>query len=131
MEGKPDEGFVYLIGMVVMRDGVEERRSFWANTEEEESQIFEQFLDEMEKLNAFVLFSYGGYEKAFFKRMKNKTDRHDLVDQVLRTHVNILSSIYLHFYFPCHSNSLKDVGRVSAFPGPRSRHQGFKVSLGG
>ena len=115
IEGKPDEGFVYLIGMIIIRDGVEERRSFWANTQEEESQIFEQFLDEMEKLNAFVLFSYGGYEKAFFKRMKNKTDRHDLVDQVLRTHVNILSSIYLHFYFPCHSNSLKDVGRCLGF----------------
>ncbi len=100
IEGKPDQGFVYLVGMVIIRDGVEERRSFWADTQEEEYKIFEQFLDEMEKLNSFVLFTYGGYERAFFKRMKNKTDRHDLVDRVLGAHVNILSLIYSNFYFP-------------------------------
>jgi predicted RecB family nuclease len=115
IEGKPDEGFVYLIGMIIVRNGVEERRSFWANTEDEECQVFEHFLDEMEQLNPFVLFSYGGYEKAFFKRMKKKTHRKDVVDRVLESQVNILSLIYSHFYFPCHSNSLKEVGRCLGF----------------
>ena len=31
VEGKPDEGFVYLIGMVIVRDGEERRLSFWAD----------------------------------------------------------------------------------------------------
>src|SRR4051812_1277879 len=31
VEGRPDEGFVYLIGMVIARDGREDRHSFWAD----------------------------------------------------------------------------------------------------
>jgi predicted RecB family nuclease len=37
IEGVPDEGFVYLIGMVVaLQDGAEQRFSFWADSKEQE-----------------------------------------------------------------------------------------------
>ena len=45
--------------------------------------------------------------------MKNKTDRHDLLDRVLKAHVNILSLIYSHFYFPCSLQQPQRCGALS------------------
>src|SRR5262249_37362772 len=58
VEGKSDEGFVYLIGMVIVRDGEERRFSFWADEKDEEALIFERFLDEVERFEEFQLFCY-------------------------------------------------------------------------
>jgi predicted RecB family nuclease len=110
VEGKPDESFVYLIGMVVVRqDGSEERLSFWADTGEQERDIFERFLAEVGRYDDFRVFCYGGYERAFLKRMRTAAARKDAVDGVLDRLVNVLSLVYAHAYFPCHSNGLKDV----------------------
>jgi predicted RecB family nuclease len=43
LEGVPDEGFVYLIGMIVCDGATETKHSFWADTKEQERGIFEQF----------------------------------------------------------------------------------------
>ena len=94
VEGKPEEAFDYLIGMVVVRNGLEERRSFWADAQDQEHLIFEQFLDEIERLDDFVVYCYGGYEKAFLTRLRRKTERKDLVDKVLKAQVNVLSLVY-------------------------------------
>lgn len=109
VEGKPDQGFDYLIGMVVVRDGSEERFSFWADTREQEAAVFERFLAEVARHDDFLVFSYGGYERAFLKRMRKAAKRKRLVDRVLDRLVNVLSLVYSHVYFPCHSNGLKDV----------------------
>ena len=77
--------------------------------------IFEQFLDEIERLDDFVVFCYGGYEKAFLTRLRRKTERKDLVDKVLKAQVNVLSLVYSHLYFPTYSNGLKDVARCLGF----------------
>ena len=83
VEGRPDEGFVYLIGMVIVRDGGERRLSFWADEKDEEGLIFDRFLDEVEPFEEFRLFCYGGYEKAFLKRMRKRTERVELADRVI------------------------------------------------
>jgi predicted RecB family nuclease len=115
VEGKPDEGFVYLIGMVIVRDGEKSRFSFWADDRGEEDRIFEQFLDEVERFDEFHLFCYGGYEKAFLNRMKKRTARVDLADRVIGSLCNTLSWVYSNFYFPCYSNGLKDVAPCLGF----------------
>jgi predicted RecB family nuclease len=115
LEGKPDEGFVYLIGMIVVQDGEERRLSFWADDRDEEELIFERFLDEVERIGEFNLFCYGGYEKAFLNRMRKKTARADLADRMMGSLYNTLSSIYKHFYFPSFSNGLKDVAHCLGF----------------
>ena len=115
VEGKPEEGFDYLIGMVVVRNGLEERHSFWADAQDQEHRIFEQFLDEIERIDDFVVFCYGGYEKSFLTRLRRKTERKDLVDRVLKAQVNVLSLVYSHLYFPTYSNGLKDVARCLGF----------------
>lgn len=45
IEGIPEQGFVYLIGMVVVKHDSETRYSFWADDKDQENTIFEQFLD--------------------------------------------------------------------------------------
>jgi predicted RecB family nuclease len=115
VEGKPDEGFVYLIGLLVVRGGQEAHHSFWADSPDQERIIFERFLDEVERLDDFTMYCYGGYERAFITRMRKTTDRKGLVDRVLASLVNVLSQVYTHFYFPTYSNGLKDVGRCLGF----------------
>lgn len=41
IEGIPDEGFAYLIGMIVKTDVLEQSWSFWANSKDDECRIFE------------------------------------------------------------------------------------------
>ena len=115
LEDKPDEGFVYLIGMVIVKDEKERRLSFWADEKGEEELIFERFLDEVGQYEDFRLFCYGGYEKAFLNRMRKGTTRVDIADRVIRSLCNTLSSVYTQFYFPSYSNGLKDVARCLGF----------------
>jgi predicted RecB family nuclease len=109
MEGVPDQDFVYLIGLVVCKDGQERRLSFWADTKEQEADIFQRFLDEATSHADFRVFCYGGYERAFIKRMRKAAARPEQVGRVLVSLVNVLSLVHAHLYFPCHSNGLKDV----------------------
>jgi predicted RecB family nuclease len=110
MEGDPEGGYVYLIGMVVVRDGAETSYSFWADSNEQEEEIFEQFLAEVSRYEGASLFCYGGYELAFLKRMRKVAKSKEQVDRVLGALVNVLSLVYAHVYFPCYSNGLKEVG---------------------
>ena len=111
VEGNPDEGFVYLIGMIVTQGDSERRCSFWAESQEQEGPICELFLAEVERYEDLTVFCYGGYERAFLKRMRKVVKRKNLVDRVLGALVNTLSVIYSHVYFPIYSNGLKDIGR--------------------
>jgi predicted RecB family nuclease len=115
MEGVPDEDLVYLIGLVVCWDGEERRLSFWADGKEQESNIFQRFLDEVTRHEDFTVFCYGGYERTFIKRMRKSANRKKQVDRVLERLVNVLSLVHAHLYFPCHSNGLKDVASCLGF----------------
>ena len=114
-EGDPDEGYVYLIGLIVSNGDSEKRYSFWADSRTQEYDIFEQFLSTVSKYEDATVFCYGSYEKAFLQRMRKKAKRKRPVDKVLGALVNTLSLVYSHLYFPCYSNGLKDVGRVLGF----------------
>lgn len=115
MEGLPDEGFVYLVGMVVVQGNTETRFSFWADGKDQEAGIFQQFLDEVTRHDAFTVFSYGRYERAFLKRMRAVARDPKQVDRVLDSLVNVLSLVHAHAYFPCYSSGLKDVARCLGF----------------
>ena len=109
LEGLPDEGFVYLIGMTVVEGGSEEHHWFWADTRDEEPRIFERFLGQISRFDDFRVYCYGRYERDFLKRMRKAARAKGMVDRVLNALVNVLSVIHAHAYFPCHSNGLKDV----------------------
>jgi predicted RecB family nuclease len=110
IEGNPEERFDYLVGLIVVDGDKEERHSFWADTRDQEAWIFEQFLTVVSRYEDYVIFCYGGYERAFLKRMRTKAKSKKVVDRVLNSLVNVLSLVYAHFYFPTYSNGLKEVG---------------------
>jgi len=110
VEGDPEEGFVYLIGMIVCNAGGDETHySFWADSKDQERGIFEQLLGVICQYDSPLVFCYGSYEKAFIKRMRRQARRKKPVDKVLGALVNALSIVYAHFYFPTYSNGLKAV----------------------
>ena len=110
-EGDLHATHVYLIGMIVRDGNAEKHYSFWADDQEHEATILQQFLAVVGQYDDFVVFTYGGYEKTFIKRMRKRARTKRPVDQVLARIVNVLSIIYSHIYFPCYSNGLKDIGR--------------------
>src|SRR5207245_1729770 len=69
-EGDPERGFVYLIGLTVVRDGEEMHYSFWADNEAEEKSIFQEFLNTVAQYPGSPIFCYGNYERAFLRRMR-------------------------------------------------------------
>src|SRR5260370_33359537 len=108
MEGIPDDGFVYLIGMIICDSHGETRHSFWADSKEQEKAIFEQFISLVEKCDSPFIFCYGSYEGSFIKRMRRYVRAKKPVDNVLGSLVNVLSIIYTYFYFPTYTNVLKE-----------------------
>jgi predicted RecB family nuclease len=69
IEGDPERRFDYLLGLIVEANGVEERYSFWADGLAEEPRLFQQFLDVVSRHEDFRLYTYGGYEAAFLRRV--------------------------------------------------------------
>jgi len=115
IEGDPERRFAYLLGMIIERNGVEDHRSFWVDTQVKEFQLFKQFLDIVDRLEDYCLYSYGSYEVAFLRRMIKESGRRELAENILTHLVNVLSIIYSHVYFPTYTNGLKDIGRYLGF----------------
>ena len=98
-----------------MRRASQTSHSFWADNKSEEDAIFERFLDIVASCGEPAIIAYGGYERAFIKRMQTRTRRKKLVDGILARLVIILGTVYAHFYFPTYSNSLQDIGQLLGF----------------
>lgn len=98
-----------------MSNGVEEHHSFWADSQTEEFHLFQQFLDVINRLDNFYLYTYGSYEAVFLRRMIKELGQRGLGEKILARVVNILSIIYSHIYFPTYSNSLKHIGGYLGF----------------
>lgn len=109
MEGDPEDGFIYLIGLVICEGERVERYSFWADDEKGEVEIFARFLDIVAQYEAPHLYSYGNYERTAIVRLRRRARRKKPIDAILATLTNVLTIIYPHFYFPTYSNGLKDV----------------------
>lgn len=109
IEGDPEDGFTYLIGLVVCDGERVERHSFWADDRRGEAEIRGRFLDVVARYDAPRIYSYGNYEKAFIARMRRQARRKKPIDGVLAALTNVLTIIYPHIYFPTYSNGLKDV----------------------
>ena len=115
LEGKPDKDFVYLLGMIIVHAGQEERFSFWADNQDEEVKIVQQMLDQIARHEDFTVFSYGGYERDFLRRVRKAARKKKPLDRVLDSLVNVLSLVHAHAYFPTYGNGLKEVAACLGF----------------
>jgi len=59
VESNPEEGFVYLIGMIVLDGDSETRHSFWADCKGQECDIFEQFVSVVSRHDDVHIYCYG------------------------------------------------------------------------
>jgi hypothetical protein len=109
-EGNEDASFVYLLGVVVVENESRRSYSFWGDDPSQEVEVFDSFLNLLDGHEDFVLFHYGGYEKALLRRMRKVVKRKSLVDCALVKAVNVLSAIHTSVYFPTFTNGLKEVG---------------------
>jgi predicted RecB family nuclease len=115
IEGDPERGFEYLLGLIIEANGGEERLSLWADTPAEEQRVFQQFLNVVSRYPDYRLYAYGNYEAAFLRRMVKQLGRQELSEHLLARVVNILSVIHAHVYFPTYSNGLKDIAGYLGF----------------
>ena len=117
VEGLPDEGFYYLIGIIVRDGSTDTTHSFWANTAADEERIWRKFVAVVERLQDYTIFHYGNYEVRWLRAMLNKYDLGvpAIADCVSKSMVNVLSHCYQHIYFPTYSNGLKDIGHYLGY----------------
>jgi predicted RecB family nuclease len=99
IEGDPERGFCYLLGLVVRVGDAEERHSFWIDSPSEEPLLLAQFLDVAALHPDAIIYTYGSYESAFLKRAGKVNGREEEVRAILARTFNVLSVVYLHVYF--------------------------------
>ncbi|MBI5031794.1 MAG: TM0106 family RecB-like putative nuclease [Chloroflexi bacterium] len=109
IEGIPDQGFHYLIGLLICSAQGNSYSSFWANTQQDEEQNFRQFLATIEKYSDAPIYHYGSYEPKAFRKLatRYKSD----IDSVRKRFINLNSLIFGKIYFPVRSNRLKEIGK--------------------
>lgn len=87
VEGVPDRDFYYLIGMLIKDNNFVIQRSLWADTLENEAEIWQQFLAAVSAIENPVIYHYGSFETTFLiwelshdKTLKEKLLRYNAED---------------------------------------------------
>lgn len=111
LEGDPDRGFVYLMGLIVDSNGTEQRHAFWIDDGQDENQLIHRLAEVLASYSDYRIFHYGSYETVFLRRLAKMEHFKETIEQILPRCVNVLSFVYHNVYFPTHSNGLKDIGQ--------------------
>jgi predicted RecB family nuclease len=117
IEGLPDRGFYYLIGVIIKASGSEKTYSFWANNENEEKNIFIEFITLLQSLNEFKIYHYGSYETQALKNISKKIspEHQDFLKKIIESSFNVLTIFTNDIYPPTYSNGLKEIARFLKF----------------
>jgi predicted RecB family nuclease len=112
VEGIPDRDFYYLIGLRFRNGDSIVQHSLWADTSEDEAQIYFKFLKILKTIEKPSLIHYGSFETEFLKQMGVRygiSVQTALENNGNHTPTNLLSIINGQVYFPTYSNSLKSI----------------------
>ncbi len=117
VEGIPDQGSHYLIGVLLNKGDRLEESTFWANDHNEEARIFRQFMKLATQYCDATIFHYGIYEQQYIKRMASGLGKKEgrNIGAVLQRCSNLLSCFHSHIYVPTYSNSLKDIAKYLGY----------------
>jgi predicted RecB family nuclease len=117
IEGLPDRGTYYLIGVLIVTGQSERYHCFWANDEGSQVTIFAQLAALLAENTDWRLFHFGNYEVIALRRMLSRVPNphRESLETILANSTNILSIISSHVYFPTNSNSLKEVAAFLGF----------------
>ena len=117
IEGLPDRGTYYLIGVLLVIGNSEQYHCLWADDEDGQVTIFAQ-LSALLATNADCkIFHYGNFEVKALRRMLLSVPEpcRESLRAILANSINILSIVGSHVYFPTASNSLKEVAGFLGF----------------
>lgn len=110
IEGIPDQDFYYLIGLLVVNGKEQSSYSFWADSINDEQQIWDSFIEKANEYPDAPIYHYGGYDSKAILQLKKRYGKDP--NNVESRLVNVNSSIYGKIYFPVRSNSLKELGKL-------------------
>ena len=127
-EGLPEEGFVYLIGMVIKQDESERCLSFWANSKAEEENIFKELFDTLSELPDYTVYHYGSYEIRALKKISIHLDDSYKaeVNRIIKNSINLLSILTSIVYPPTYTNGLKDIAGFLGFQWSNKKASGLQ-----
>jgi predicted RecB family nuclease len=108
IEGTPDQGSYYLIGLLISNGDEQLFYSFWADSLNDERVIWNGFINEVNKYPAAPIYHYGAYDSKAIDILKKRYGKDS--DKVSERLVNVNSFIYGKVYFPVKSNVLKELG---------------------
>jgi predicted RecB family nuclease len=113
-EGTPNNRSYYLIGLLVIHSGEIHQKSFWADGDDSEVQIFMEMLDYLKSYRDYSVLHYGAYEVRALRRMQKRLPEEYArqIEGMLKHAINVLAIIGPHIYFPVFSNSLKEIAGV-------------------
>ena len=112
VEGLPDRGFYYLVGVRTKAGDSVVQHSLWADGPSDEGRIWWEFLSKLMDIENPVLIHYGSFESVFLKQMCEKhggPPNGSGAAKALESAVNLLSAIFGQIYFPTYSNGLKEI----------------------
>ena len=119
VEGIPDTGLYYLIGLLVVADGKEPmRQQLWADSESDQEPMWYDFLSALGRLDDYVVVHFGRYERDFIREMiqrfgmNGETSEEGLFSRLFDVHGAIRTNVF----FPVYSNGLKE---IASFVGVR------------
>jgi predicted RecB family nuclease len=118
VEGLPDRDFYYLVGVRVENNQGILQQNYWADTTDDEKNIWRAFLDFLLSIDRPVLFHYGSFETTFLKKMCDRyggPDEGSVAANAIASSVNVLSVVFAKIYFPTYSNGLKEIARFLGF----------------
>src|SRR5215831_3004075 len=118
VEGLPDRNFYYLIGVRVGTADDAIQYSFWADDENGEKLIWNEFLNLLSATANPRLIHFGSYETKFLKRMSRRyggPHGNSTASTAIEHAMNLLSFVFAHIYFPTLSNGLKEIAGYLGF----------------
>ena len=110
MEGDMNARSVYLIGALVVANGISAFHSYWADQPSEEGVLFDNLRELLVGLDDARVFHFGSYESTALKRMSSAGHKKAFTQLLKERSTDTLKAVYGNVYFPTYSNGLKDIG---------------------
>ncbi|MDT3741360.1 MAG: IS66 family transposase [Candidatus Kapabacteria bacterium] len=130
-ESIPEQGFIYLIGLVILENGVKTEYSFWADNKAKEELIFLDFFSILRSKNNYTCYHYSSYElielRAFNERNHNMYKKE--LSLIMNNSMNLLSVFNSKIHPPTYTNGLKDIAIYYGFEWTIGNPSGLKCLI--
>ena len=116
-EGLPDEGWIYLIGVLITEQGEHEKSySFWADKKDNEKEIFTNLFALLKQYPEASIYHYGSYETKGLRQVQKKWPylKNDITG-IEPQMANLLGFFRTHIYPPVYGNGLKEIAHFLGF----------------